>query len=112
MELHEFGFQPFKLLAANIQSRRFNLHAFWKLTVSATVERSAGRGFSDAAPLLEEEGDASRPALCADAAHPRRFHRAGAWSTFTANNNPTDAFEVNWTEVLQEWLDREEANFG
>ena len=55
--LDQLRFQPLPFLTTNIQSWRLDLCALWKLVVGAAIQRPAGRRFSDAAPLLEEEGD-------------------------------------------------------
>jgi hypothetical protein len=60
----------------------------------AVVQYSPAAFRSNAAPLLEKEGDALPEALIPDVAHPLCIHYAGAWPALAAHDNPVDAGEI------------------
>ena len=66
-------------------------------TPFTVVQRSSAAFWSNPTPLLEKEGDALSEALIPDAPHPLCIHYAGAWSAFTARDNPVDAGEIEAT---------------
>ena len=81
-----------------------------KLIVGAAVERPAGLVLACAAPLLEEEGHPLRATLATDVDDPVSKHRPRAGAALAADDHPVDAAEVEWSQVFQQRLDREEPN--
>lgn len=80
------------------------LHLGRELVVGSTVESPASLALPHPSPLLEEERDALGPALALDRRNPSLPHGPCARATFTADNDPTDAAQVQVTEMFQEGL--------
>jgi hypothetical protein len=59
--------------------------------------------------LFEEESNLRIQALVADRSRPVWVHTAGAMTTFTANDDPADAFEIQPYRTKQ-WLTRKETD--
>ena len=74
------------------------------------VQRSAGFSLPDAAPLLEEKGNARGEALIADRPDPIGFERASAVTAFAADDHPGNAAEIDRAEVFQKRFDREKSH--
>ena len=77
---------------------------------SASVERSTGRGFMDATPLLEEESDFLPSAQFEDAIYPFLLHRTGSVSTLTAYDSPIDPRDIKSPEILKQGFYRKKLN--
>ena len=83
-----------------------------KLVVSSALEAAAGFGFADASPLFEEKGDFALAALISQGEDPLFLHRPGACSAFSADDHPTDAAQVQMSNVFQKRFDGQKANSG
>src|SRR5215218_84334 len=83
-----------------------------KLRPFAPVQCPSTEFWSQAAPLLEKEGDPGPGALVADVAHPLRIHGAGPGATLAAHDDPMNADEIERAEGRDQRLDGEEAHAG
>ncbi len=59
-----------------------------------TIEHSPRSGFSDPAPLFEEESNILRITGRPDITHPTGIHRARPWARLTTHNDPIDALKI------------------
>ena len=62
--------------------------------------------FPDAAPLFEKERNSLFSALLANGGDPLPFHRPGANSAFTANNDPLYPLQIQLAQIFQKWFYR------
>lgn len=68
------------------------------------LEHSAGLGFVNPTPLLEEKRHSLTPAMVAQFENPLRLHRASPSTAFTADNNPMDPVKIDRPKTLQQRL--------
>src|ERR1035441_1794708 len=80
------------------------------LIIGAPIEQPAILGFSNSAPLLKEERHALLPTLPPNGDHPLPFHRTRPRPTLATNNHPGNSGQVDFTEILQQWLNRQKTN--
>ena len=66
----------------------------WHGVMHRPVELASGHAFARTAPLLEEERHACRRALIPDRRDPVFQDGTGTMSTFTTDDHPVDAIEV------------------
>ena len=62
-----------------------------------------------ATPLLEEKGDILFFALALNIDYPFLLHSSGFRAGFAAHNDPMDASQVDFTQILQQRLYRQES---
>lgn len=78
----------------------------------STVNLASCFRLLNAAPLLEEEGDAGAVALFLDVEDPLAVHWAGTGAAFAADDYPLDAGEIDRADVFEEGFDGEEGHGG
>ena len=61
-------------------------------------------------PLVEEERYPLSYSLAPDAIHPFRTHRSGFRPALAANDHPVNSSKIDRSNILEEWLDRQETN--
>jgi hypothetical protein len=69
---------------------RLVLLACWVLCPGSVIEEMSARRRAETAPLFKEEGYASLQTLIADGTSPLGFHGAKIWTTFPADDHPSD----------------------
>src|SRR6185503_14733577 len=60
----------------------------------------------------KEKGNTRSLALSANVTHPLGPHRPSSCSTLSSNNDPADSLQVQWSQMLQERLNRKKSNLS
>lgn len=85
--------------------RRWRALEFGQFIMGAALKFTSCDFFSNAAPLLEEEGHTRVLTLVANGEYPSRLHRSRAWAALATNDHPVNTGEVDLSEVLEQWFD-------
>src|SRR6202162_1387067 len=78
--------------------------------IGLAAKPSTGLRFLYAAPLLKKKRDSSCFALPLDVENPRLLHRSSSVTAFTSDDDPMDAVEVDFSDVLKQRLDGKETH--
>src|SRR5215831_11643758 len=112
-ELQLFQASCFKFrgaLKAGCGGHQWVLNSYRIFIMSSALQGSACGFFPNASPLLKKERDIGITALFAHGENPFFTHWTCSGATLSTNDYPSDAIEVESTQIFQKGFNREKAN--